>query len=149
MQSLCNNIKKKSETVRQESVWMSQLFCGLGLNSQATQVNLGKRSHEESSVNTGALVQHRLPIAAWLQQLSHRGWAFPGQDQHPLCAHRANPPPGVSPAFSPWLPPFPEFAELCGKGWEALRCPHCSLTPPRVPGLSSPGQGVLISDCCF
>lgn len=44
--------------------------------------------------------------------------------------------------FSPWLP---EFAELCGKGWEALRCPHYSPTFPECQ--VGADQWFLI--CCF
>lgn len=95
------------------------------------------------------------PLLWWLQQPSHTSWAFPGQDQHHPCARTANP--GNLPeepvlAFHPGaagLPLFPEFVELCGKGWEALRCPNYYLLFSRVPGLSSPSQGTLIIDCCF
>lgn len=65
---------------------MNRLFCGLGLNSQATQLNLGKRSHEKSSANTGALVQHGFPLLCGCSS------SRTGEDQHQLLrAQRTRP----------------------------------------------------------
>lgn len=106
-------------------------------------------------LNTGACVQHRLPIAvvaaaAFTHELGI-SWA---RSASPLCPHSKprKPPWGACPGFSSWcswVATFPELVELCGKGWEALRCPNYYLLFSRVPGLSSPSQGTLIIDCCF